>query len=59
MFNLNTKGPFFAVQKLAPLINRGGAVVLTTSIANVKECPPSPHMELPRLRCAPSLGVRR
>ena len=36
MFNLNAKGPLFAVQKLAPLINRGGAVVLTTSIANVK-----------------------
>lgn len=36
MFNLNAKGPFFAVQKLAPLINRGGAVVLTTSVANVK-----------------------
>ena len=31
MFNLNAKGPFFAVQKLAPLINRGGSVVLTTS----------------------------
>jgi NAD(P)-dependent dehydrogenase (short-subunit alcohol dehydrogenase family) len=39
MFNLNTKGPFFAVQKLAPLMNRGGAVVLTTSIANVKGMP--------------------
>jgi NAD(P)-dependent dehydrogenase (short-subunit alcohol dehydrogenase family) len=24
MFNLNAKGPLFAVQKLAPLINRGG-----------------------------------
>ncbi len=36
MFNLNAKGPFFAVQKLAPLINRGGAVVLTTSVANAK-----------------------
>jgi len=36
MFNLNSKGPFFAVQKLAPLINRGGAVVLTTSVANAK-----------------------
>ena len=36
MFNLNAKGPFFAVQKLAPLINRGGSVVLTTSVANVK-----------------------
>src|SRR5579864_7434671 len=39
MFNLNTKGPFFAVQKLAPLINRGGSIVFTTSIANVKGMP--------------------
>src|ERR1700734_2533905 len=39
MFNLNAKGPFFAVQKLAPLMNRGGAVVLTTSVANVKGMP--------------------
>ena len=36
MFNLNAKGPLFAVQKFALLINRGGSVVLTTSIANVK-----------------------
>jgi NAD(P)-dependent dehydrogenase (short-subunit alcohol dehydrogenase family) len=33
MFNLNAKGPFFAVQKFAPLITRGGSVVLTTSVA--------------------------
>jgi len=39
MFNLNSKGSFFAVQKLAPLIKRGGAVVLTTSVANVKGLP--------------------
>jgi NAD(P)-dependent dehydrogenase (short-subunit alcohol dehydrogenase family) len=39
MFNLNAKGPFFTVQKLAPLINRGGSVVLTTSVANVKGLP--------------------
>lgn len=39
MFNLNAKGPFFAVQKLAPMINRGGAVVLTTSVANLKGLP--------------------
>ena len=39
MFNLNAKGPIFAVQKLAPLINRGGAIVFTTSIANVKGMP--------------------
>ncbi|GGR35461.1 hypothetical protein GCM10008957_51750 [Deinococcus ruber] len=36
MFNLNARGPFVAVQKLTPLINRGGAVVLTTSVSNVK-----------------------
>jgi NAD(P)-dependent dehydrogenase (short-subunit alcohol dehydrogenase family) len=35
MFNLNAKGPFFAVQKLGPLITRGGSVVLTTSTANI------------------------
>ena len=39
MFNLNAKGPFFAVQKLMPMISRGGSVVLTTSIANVKGMP--------------------
>jgi len=39
MFNLNSKGPFFAVQKFAPMINRGGSVVLTTSVANVKGLP--------------------
>ena len=39
MFNLNAKGPYFAVQKLTPLMNRGGAVVFTTSVANVKGMP--------------------
>ena len=39
MFNLNAKGPFFAVQKLTPLISRGGSIVLTTSVANVKGMP--------------------
>jgi NAD(P)-dependent dehydrogenase (short-subunit alcohol dehydrogenase family) len=39
MFNLNAKGPFFAVQKLVRLINRGGSVVFTTSVANVKGLP--------------------
>jgi NAD(P)-dependent dehydrogenase (short-subunit alcohol dehydrogenase family) len=39
MFSLNAKGPFFAVQKLAPLINQAGSVVLTTSFANVKGMP--------------------
>jgi NAD(P)-dependent dehydrogenase (short-subunit alcohol dehydrogenase family) len=39
MFNLNAKGPLFAVQKLSPLINRGGSIVFTTSIANIKGMP--------------------
>ncbi len=39
MFNLNAKGPLFTVQKLAPLINRGGSVVFTTSTANIKGMP--------------------
>ena len=39
MFNLNAKGPLFAVQKFVPLISRGGSVVFTTSIANVKGMP--------------------
>ncbi len=36
MFNLNMKGPYFAAQKLAPLMPPGSAIVLTTSIANEK-----------------------
>ncbi len=39
MLNLNAKGPFFIVQKLAPLMPEGSAVVFTTSIANVKGMP--------------------
>ncbi len=39
MFNLNAKGPIFAIQKLTPLINKGGSIVFTTSIANVKGMP--------------------
>ena len=39
VFNVNAKGPFFAVKKLAPLITRGGSIVLTTSTANVKGMP--------------------
>lgn len=33
-FAINTKGPFFAVQRLAPLMPRGGAIVFTSSIAD-------------------------
>jgi NAD(P)-dependent dehydrogenase (short-subunit alcohol dehydrogenase family) len=34
VFAINTKGPFFTVQRLAPLLADGAGVVLTTSIAN-------------------------
>jgi NAD(P)-dependent dehydrogenase (short-subunit alcohol dehydrogenase family) len=32
---VNAKGPYFTVQKLAPLLSAGGGVVLTTSVVNV------------------------
>ncbi|GHA66437.1 short-chain dehydrogenase [Streptomyces tendae] len=35
LFDINVKGAWFTVQKLAPLLNTGAGVVLTTSIANV------------------------
>ncbi|MGX2998279.1 SDR family oxidoreductase [Streptomyces sp. JNUCC 64] len=34
VFDTNTKGAFFTVQRIAPLLNEGGAVVFTTSIAD-------------------------
>jgi len=36
---VNTKGPYFTVQKLAPLLGAGSGVVLTTSVANVLGLP--------------------
>lgn len=34
VLTVNAKGPYFTVQKLAPLIVEGGAVVVTTSVVN-------------------------
>src|SRR5271165_620140 len=39
MLDLNAKGPYFIVQKLAPLMPEGSSVIFTTSIANVKGMP--------------------
>ncbi|MGP3961414.1 SDR family oxidoreductase [Nonomuraea sp. 3N208] len=39
LLTTNAKGPYFTVQKLAPLLADGGAVVITTSVANVKGIP--------------------
>ncbi|GAB2965103.1 SDR family oxidoreductase [Micromonospora polyrhachis] len=36
---INAKGPYFTVQKLAPLLAEGSGVVLTTSVANVRALP--------------------
>jgi NAD(P)-dependent dehydrogenase (short-subunit alcohol dehydrogenase family) len=36
---INTKGPFFTVKKLTPLMPEGSAVVLTTSASNVLGIP--------------------
>ncbi|WP_433247103.1 SDR family oxidoreductase [Streptosporangium sp. CA-135522] len=33
-FDVNTKGAFFTVQRLAPLIEEGGSIVFTTSVAD-------------------------
>ncbi|MFE3329640.1 SDR family oxidoreductase [Streptomyces sp. NPDC059176] len=38
-FDINTKGAFFTVKALAPLINDGGAIVFTTSIADTTGTP--------------------
>lgn len=35
LFAVNAKGPYFTVQKLAPLMREGSGVVFTTSVVNV------------------------
>lgn len=39
VFDVNTKGPYFTVQKLVPMMAEGSSVVFTTSIANEKGMP--------------------
>ena len=39
LFTVNTRGPYFTVQKLAPLMVPGSGVVFTTSVANVLGIP--------------------
>lgn len=36
---VNAKGPYFTVQRLAPLMSAGSGVVLTTSVVNVRGLP--------------------
>ena len=39
LFALNAKGPYFIVQKLVPLMRKGGAIVFTTSVVNTMGYP--------------------
>ncbi|GHA82651.1 short-chain dehydrogenase [Streptomyces tendae] len=39
LLTINAKGPYFTIQKLAPLLAEGSGVVLTTSVANVLGLP--------------------
>jgi NAD(P)-dependent dehydrogenase (short-subunit alcohol dehydrogenase family) len=39
LFNINVKGALFTVQKALPLLNDGGSIILTGSVASVKGTP--------------------
>ena len=39
LFNINVKGTLFTVQKALPLLNDGGSIILTGSVAGVKGTP--------------------
>jgi NAD(P)-dependent dehydrogenase (short-subunit alcohol dehydrogenase family) len=41
LFAVNVRGPYVLVQELAPVLRDGGAVVVTTSVANAKGLPGS------------------
>jgi len=43
MMNVNLRGPFFAVQKALPLMQRGASIVLTSSIGHFKGLPGNSH----------------
>jgi NAD(P)-dependent dehydrogenase (short-subunit alcohol dehydrogenase family) len=39
LFNINVKGALFTVQKALPLLNDGGSIILTGSVASAKGTP--------------------
>jgi NAD(P)-dependent dehydrogenase (short-subunit alcohol dehydrogenase family) len=39
LFNINVKGALFTVQKALPLLNDGGSIILTGSVASIKGTP--------------------
>lgn len=38
-FNVNTRGPFFAAQRLTPLVRPGGSIIFTTSVSIAQGVP--------------------
>jgi NAD(P)-dependent dehydrogenase (short-subunit alcohol dehydrogenase family) len=54
LFNINVKGTLFTIQKGLPLLNDGGSIVLTGSVAGAKAHPPSVSTPRVRLLSAPS-----
>ena len=40
LFDINTKGAYFTLQRLAPLMREGAGVVLATSVSNVSRASP-------------------
>jgi NAD(P)-dependent dehydrogenase (short-subunit alcohol dehydrogenase family) len=43
MFNVNLRGPYFAVQKALPLMRSGASIVLTSSIGHLRGWPGNSH----------------
>ncbi len=39
VFDVNVKGPYFTIRRLAPLMTEGSGIVLATSVSNVKGLP--------------------
>jgi len=60
LFNINVKGALFTVQKGLPLLNDGGSIILTGSVASIKALGLLAFMRRARLRFALScvLGPR-
>jgi len=54
MFDINTRGLFFTVQKSLPLLKDGGSIVLVGSSVSGMGLPASSYTPRPRRRCGPS-----
>jgi NAD(P)-dependent dehydrogenase (short-subunit alcohol dehydrogenase family) len=63
LFNINVKGALFTVQKGLPLLNDGGSIILTGSVASVKGTPAfafTQPAKLPfALSCAPGPRISK